>query len=116
MKDIDGVKDDRQKNRYDLLPCEPLDEIVEVLTYGANKYSNDNWLYVPDAKNRYFSALMRHLVAWRRGEANDPETGLSHLAHAGCNIFFLLFFERNNQMDEIAKKTPKDKYKGTPNG
>jgi hypothetical protein len=39
------------------------------------------------------SAGYRHLTAWSMGENTDPETGLSHLAHAACNMLFLLAYE-----------------------
>jgi len=88
-----GRKLDKSKPMWGLLPFEPLQEIVKVLTFGAKKYSKDNWQYVPDAKERYFNALFRHLTAWKMGEKTDPETSISHLAHCGCCILFLLWFE-----------------------
>jgi hypothetical protein len=49
-----------------------------------------NWRRVPDAQRRYFDAAQRHLLAWWAGEKEDPETTLSHLAHASCCVLFLL--------------------------
>jgi hypothetical protein len=43
--------------------------------------------------SRPFSALQRHLAAWWEGECVDPETGMSHLWHAGCCIIFLIAYE-----------------------
>lgn len=66
--------------------------LLNIVDYGMRKYSNrppDNWKQVQDGKNRYFSAALRHLVAWKSGEALDPESGQSHLHHALCNIAFL---------------------------
>jgi ADP-heptose:LPS heptosyltransferase len=37
---------------------------------------------------------MRHLAAWQRGEENDPETGLPHLAHAMCNLRMLTLYSK----------------------
>lgn len=88
-----GIKNDGEKLRYDLLPPEPIEEVVEVLTFGAKKYSDNNWQKVPDAKKRYYAALMRHLEAWRMGETHDAESDLSHLAHALCCLIFLSWFE-----------------------
>jgi hypothetical protein len=68
-------------------------EIVKVLEFGAKKYDVDNWQRVPQARTRYFDAAMRHLIAWREGESTDAESGLHHLAHAGCCVVFLLWFE-----------------------
>ena len=89
-----GEKHDKGKLRFSLLPIEPLWEIVKVLEKGAEKYSEENWKAVENPRRRYFDALMRHLLCWfYTEEKTDPETGLSHLAHAGCCLWFLLWFE-----------------------
>jgi len=77
---------------WHLLPGDALEEIVQVLEFGSIKYSARNW-EKGMAWHRPFAALMRHMWAWWRGENADRETGLSHLAHAGCCILFLLAFE-----------------------
>ena len=87
------VKDDNAKTRYDLLPPEFLEETARVLTFGAQKYSAHNWAQGA-SWSRYFSAMMRHMWAWWRGEDNDPETGFSHLAHAACCLSFLIAYQR----------------------
>jgi ribosomal protein L32 len=86
---MDGIKFDSDKPRWDLLPLDLIEPVVRVLTMGAKKYADDNWKIVPDARKRYFSALMRHLTAWQSGEKVDPESGESHIAHAICNLIFL---------------------------
>jgi hypothetical protein len=88
-----GVKYDTDKPDYSLLPPNALNDLVKILTLGAQKYSRDNWKYVENAKQRYFAAAMRHLWARWRGERFDPESGLDHYAHALCCIIFLLEFE-----------------------
>ncbi len=85
-----GVKYDAGKLRWDLLPMSAVEKIVAVMTFGAAKYGPNNWQALDDFESRYFAALERHLVAWRRGERIDPESGLPHLAHAGCCLVFLL--------------------------
>jgi hypothetical protein len=89
----EGTKYDDGKLRYDLMPPECLCGIVEVLTYGAKKYAPDNWQKVPDAKNRYYAACMRHLEAWRMGQDKDQESVLEHLKHAATCLIFLMWFE-----------------------
>ena len=86
---MDGVKYDNGKLLWNLLPAAEVEDVVRVLTMGANKYSPDNWKVVPDAVERYYAALLRHLIAWRKGELTDPESGLPHLAHVTCNTLFL---------------------------
>lgn len=88
-----GVKHDGGKPRWDLLPLSAVEPIVVVLTFGAIKYAPGNWMTLDDAVERYYAAMMRHLAAWRGGERYDPESGLHHLAHAGCCMIFLLWFE-----------------------
>lgn len=94
---ITGRKDDKEKNRLDLVEPEFIEGIGEVLTFGANKYEPNNWQNVEDAENRYYAAALRHLIAWRKGEKTDPESGLSHLDHVACNIMFLKHFEREEE-------------------
>lgn len=90
---LEGKKHDGGKQRWDLLPWPEVAEVVKVVTFGAEKYAPDNWKSVPSAKDRYFAAAMRHLVAWRAGEREDRESGVNHLAHAACCILFMLYFE-----------------------
>jgi hypothetical protein len=92
----EGLKFDYNKPRWDLLPLDPIKEVVNALTYGAQKYGPENWRNVKNARSRYYSALMRHVVAWEAGEALDFESGISHIAHAICNLIFLYELEKNN--------------------
>lgn len=89
----DEFKKDHGKPMWDLLPMSSVRSIVGVLTFGAAKYAPEQWQQVPDARRRYFSAMMRHLDAWWGGEKTDTESGLPHLAHAGCCLLFLLWFD-----------------------
>ena len=84
-----GKKYDTGKLRWDLLPLSLIEQTVNVLTFGAQKYGAWNCKDVPNAEDRYFAALMRHIVAWKKGEKLDVESGLPHLAHAVCNLIFL---------------------------
>ena len=60
--------------------------------YGNEKYHDpDNWQTVEI--DRYYSAAMRHLLAWRKGEDRDQESGYSHLWHAACNLAFMIALE-----------------------
>lgn len=99
----EGFKADSDKPRWDLLPWEPIEDVVRVLTVGARKYAPSNWQKVPEARRRYFSAAMRHLVAWEHGEDADPETGLPHLAHAMCCVSFLAWFDKHGDKREPAR-------------
>jgi hypothetical protein len=89
-----GRKFDAGKLDYTLVPFEGLEEIIKVLMFGAQKYDRHNWKHVDNAQQRYTAAAFRHMAAHAKGEKNDPETGLSHLAHAGCCVLFLLALEQ----------------------
>lgn len=88
-----GRKFDAGKLDYTLVPFEAVEEIIKVLMFGAQKYDRNNWKLVDNAQQRYLAAAFRHLAAYNKGEPVDSETGLSHLAHAGCCLLFLLALE-----------------------
>ena len=103
---VKGLKFDTgsDKLEWSLIPWNALGEVVKVLMYGKKKYTQtlddgtvvsgaDNWKLVDNAKERYWNAAMRHLIAIREGEKHDPETGLHHGAHACCDILFALWFD-----------------------
>lgn len=89
MSETKGRKDDAGKLRYDLVPLLAERQVVEVLTFGAAKYGDDNWRHVPEPGPRYFAAARRHLAAWAGETRLDPESGLPHLAHAITCLMFL---------------------------
>ena len=95
----EGVKHDSAKPRWSLFPQGVLAAVLEVLEVGARKYAVDNWKRVPEARTRYYDALMRHIEARWRGEKRDPETGKLHWAHAACCVLFLIWFDLNEDTD-----------------
>lgn len=104
----EGKKSDDGKPRLSLLPWRAVQQIVAVLEFGAAKYGADNWQHVPNARQRYFDAAMRHLLAWWDGERLDAESGLPHLAHAGCCILFLLWSDKDATEEKAAQKAAHD--------
>lgn len=92
-----GVKYDNGKLQWTLLPFRAINEVLEVLAFGAKKYAADNWKIVPEARTRYVDAAFRHLSDWHLKEKTDGETGKSHLAHAICCLLFLLWFEQEDR-------------------
>jgi hypothetical protein len=87
-----AVKFDGDKPRLALLPPGALAEVAKVMGYGAAKYTTHNWRRGFDW-TRLLDASLRHVNAWNDGEDKDPETGLSHVAHAACCLLFLLEHE-----------------------
>jgi hypothetical protein len=112
-----AIKFDSGKTDWSLMPFEAVEEINKVLEFGAKKYNEGqttrehwNWakgegLGIP----RVLSAILRHLFAFSRGEKIDPESGLSHIAHAGCGIIFILYYlkypEKYNKNKVLEKNT-----------
>lgn len=76
-----------------LFPVKVLNCVLDVLEYGARKYSADNWKHVENGEVRYYDAAMRHIGARHAGEINDPESKLPHLGHAMCCLIFWLWFD-----------------------
>jgi hypothetical protein len=96
---MSGVKHDGGKPPMGLLPASALREVAEVLDFGAQKYSPNNWRHVRPG-HRYLDASLRHLFAYSEGEDIDHGpggSGLSHLAHAACCILFMIELEANGE-------------------
>lgn len=75
-------------------------EIARVLEYGKFKYAEWNW-----AKGMSWNAVIacaaRHLLGtavtagmWDDPLGVDPDSGLMHVGHLGCNVMMLLQFMR----------------------
>ena len=90
------TKHDSGKLRFDLLPVDAVEQVVRVLTYGAVKYTPNNWRKVDDLA-RYHAAALRHIFAWAKGEKTDPESGLPHLAHAACCLLFIVELDKREK-------------------
>lgn len=99
-----GNKFDSEKADMALLSPIAMFKIAEVMTFGKQKYSAHNWRKGV-AYSRLLAALLRHTFSYLNGETLDPESGKSHLAHAGCCVMMLLEFETTRpELD--------DRYKG----
>lgn len=87
------MKFDQDAIPVQLLPTIPLLAISKVFGYGARKYAANSWRS-PDRKPvnlmRTYGSIMRHLLKWASGEDNDPESGYSHLWHAGTQLMILI--------------------------
>jgi hypothetical protein len=103
IKPNEGTKFDAGKPNMALLSPIAITAIAQVMTFGEKKYTSHNWRN-GFPWSRVMSATFRHLFAWLSGEDKDPESGLSHLAHAACNICFLLEFE-------VTKQDKDDRFK-----
>ena len=102
-----GIKYDSAKPKMNLLPPKAIVEVAKVLTFGAEKYDAENWRKLDDLQNRYTAGALRHIFAHMDGEKLDPETGLSHMAHALCCLLFKLEIELEDgeSKEEELRKT-----------
>lgn len=83
-----GLRYNTGKLRYDLVHPWAHEQMIKILTKGAEKYEPKNWengmLW-----SSVIASLKRHLAAIEKGEDYDKETGELHAAHLACNAHFL---------------------------
>lgn len=70
-------------------------DTADVFQFGAQKYSRDNWRFGQQL-SKLLDSTLRHIAAIQRGEFLDPESGLPHHGHIGCNAIFLAETFRNH--------------------
>ena len=82
-----------------LIPPEALTAVADVFAFGAKKYGRDNFkkLWGKDTLNVLLASTYRHLVALQKGEDTDPESGLSHAAHAMTNLAMVIYAQANKR-------------------
>lgn len=88
-----GAKFDAGKIRAALVLgdfARALQAVSMVGTFGARKYTPSGWLEVPDAKQRYEDAMLRHWLKEAAGETTDEDSGLLHAAHRAWNALAVL--------------------------
>lgn len=69
-----------------------LEQLGLVAGYGASKYEKWNYLRGFDWSLSY-NAMQRHMHSFWKGENLDPETGVSHMAHASWHGLALVSFD-----------------------
>lgn len=92
MSEQGGLKYDAEKPDMSLLSSIAIFKVAEVMTFGKQKYSANNWRK-GIAFTRLLAAALRHIFLYLGGEKLDPESGKSHLAHAVCCLLMALEFE-----------------------
>lgn len=107
---MSGTKHDDAKVDMSLLSPFAIEKIAQVMTFGKHKYTANNWRK-GFPFTRLIAAVKRHINSYEKGEFLDPETGLSHLAHASCGLMMLLEFEET--MPELNDVYFKDSHKLT---
>lgn len=85
-KDAIGVS----KPPLSAVPGGPLFQVGAALLYGGCKYGRHNYRPAGVRASVYFDAVMRHLWAWWEGEDLDPDSGVTHLAHACAGLMVFM--------------------------
>jgi hypothetical protein len=88
MVEQGASKFDQHKPKFNTVPQKALMEIMEVFTYGANKYGQFNYSGKMEG-SRYINAAIRHIMAYNTGEDID-EIGTHHLANAAASLMMAL--------------------------
>ena len=70
---------------WTLLDFNSLVPLVEVMTYGAEKYGEGNWQKECDNPNQHLQSAIRHLIALIGGEEFDKESKCKHTGHIMAN-------------------------------
>ena len=61
---IEGKKFDSEKPKMYLLPPKALIEVSKVLTFGAEKYDEENWRKLDNLQNRYTGGAFTYSPTW----------------------------------------------------
>lgn len=85
------------KLKWSLVHFKSLEPLVEVLMFGAKKYSPDNWKKGLDTQE-IMESMMRHVTAIMDGETKDPESGLPHIGHIMCNAMFYQYMTKHTDI------------------
>jgi hypothetical protein len=80
-------------------------EVAKVLDFGQKKYAAWNWEQGL-TYTRVYAAALRHIFQHMNGEKRDAETGLLHLAHALCEVMFLLAYTVQDRTELDDRRKP----------
>ncbi len=71
-------------------------EMARVLAFGAEKYGANNWMlaHSTEARDIYLNALLRHALAYAKGNQHCAKDGQYHLAQIAVNAMFLFYFDK----------------------
>jgi hypothetical protein len=100
------MKFDGDKCRLDLIDPAFTEGVGNVLTFGAKKYEAESWKTVENGLRRYLTAAERHILAIKKGEINDSESGLPHAYHAATDLMMVQWF-----VDHIKKPCAEYDYR-----
>jgi|SRR5581483_756781 len=91
------------KLEWSLMHYKSMEPLIQVLMFGAAKYSRDNWKLGMDPK-KVLDSLQRHLAALADGETHDVESKLPHIGHIMANAMFYSYFTKEGDGHETKKR------------
>lgn len=111
-----GGQKGQKPERMDLIPPGALLEVARQYAWGAQKYSDWNWLK-GYSYSLALAAMLRHIMAWEKGEDRDPESGTHHLAAVACHAFTLMTYQADpERYEEFDDRFCKQQEQGESNG
>lgn len=87
----EGLRYNSGKAPIHLIPPEAILALAEHYGKGAAKYAARNWELGMSWETVY-DCLMRHALAWQRGEDIDPENGSHHMVAVMWNAVALYIY------------------------
>lgn len=101
------VKYNQEKTDYSLVDAFAYEDLAKCLTFGAKKYSKNNW--IKGDIDTYIAALERHLSdikkAVQTGDKSyfiDKDSEMQHGSNLLCNAMFIHYFIRK-ELDKDVK-------------
>lgn len=91
-----GLRSNAGKPRHELISPWAMGGLAAVLTFGATRYSKNNWRKGLSWAET-LGSLKRHIAEFEKGIDTDPDSGLPHIDHALCNVVFLSEFQKLNR-------------------
>lgn len=106
-----GFPDNNPKTRYGVakpsmgvVPTDAMIHLMLAMQNGAKRYGPFNWRDNSVAGSVYYSAAMRHLMAWFDGEDVASDSGVHHIGHVmACCAIILDAYENGNLVDDRPK-------------
>lgn len=91
-----GARQSAVDERFDLFPPHALLAVAAVLSRGAEKYGEGNWIGLP--VHSHLNHAVRHVYQWLSGDRSEE-----HLSHAACRL--LMAVERQRLDDSWSEKS-----------
>jgi len=99
-----GLRFNNNKRKWSYVNFKAFEPMVEVLEYGAKKYTvgdasgAHNWKKGLD-KTEILESMFRHLTKLMDGDTHDEESKLHHIGHIMCNAMFYSYFMQKEETD-----------------